>query len=296
MKGLGLFLIFANVASAVQILSNSDIRQVKLQVLRPVAVNYYLLAKNQFADFTVTGIPDTGVWVRIYTRLWFGRKGKSGSAGWYNLSIITADSVRRLRFQTTASRSTQGPAGQTVGRWRSCYLRLTSTVPGFRLLLDSASAETVAVRFLFQAPRAWERLRLNLLSPFTLVFSDTARKNRIDSLFYPIKTYTPFHFTVSGPCRIRLRFRIDYDPTMSGYQNFLVEVKAKDTLLKEHSFRVRPEFGARYQEATGVIPSTEKTLIIELTGGEHQLAVVIKGTPAKTAAVAVERLAGEKYE
>lgn len=296
MKGLRFFLIFANVAFAVQILSNSDVRQAKLQVLRPVSVDYYLLAKNQFADFKVTGIPDTGVWVRIYTRLWFGRKSKSGSVGWYNLSIITADSILRFRFQTTVSRSTQGPAGQALGRWRSCYLRLTPVVPEFRLLLDSASAETVAVRFLVQAPRVWERLKLNWSSPLKLVFRDTARENSIESLYYQIKTFTPFRLAVSGPCRIRLRFRIDYDPTMTGYQNFLVEVKAKDSLLRERSFRVRPEFGARYQEVSGVIPSTEKTLVIELTPGEHQLAVVIKGTPAKTAVVAVERLAGEKYE
>lgn len=287
-------LLFIAIGYATQLRPESDLPEVKLQVLRPVAVNYYLLTKNSPAEFAVTGIPDTGIWVRIYSRLWFNREVTPGFKGWYYLKVVSSDTVRRFRFETTVSSTTRGPAGQKVGKWRSCYLHLTPNVPRFRLLLDSASTDTVAISFRFQSPRVWERLRLPNLSYLTLILPTDTGEARF--LYHRLKTATPLRFTVAGPCRLRLRCRIDYDPVMTGFQNFLVEVRTKDKLLLERNFRVRPDLQARYQEVADVIPSIERTTVLQLGEGEYALEVVIKGTPAKTAALTIERLSGEKYE
>ncbi|MGB9741681.1 MAG: hypothetical protein ACPL0F_00745 [bacterium] len=295
MSGLRLVVIFIVSTYAATVVPVGDVKQVGLKVIRPVTLNYFLLARKTPAEFRVTEIPDSGIWVRVYSRLWFNRNIKPNTKGSYVLIFMQGDSVQRFHLQTEVSGSSAGPAGQPVGKWRSFYVHLLPGVQHFHLALDSASADTVAVRFRLQPPRDWEQVIIPG-APQLTVISRTESTEVGKNGYVRLKTGVPFSFTISGPGRVRLKVRIDYDPGMSGVQNYLVEVSENDSVLIRRTLRAAQDKKARYLEDGRVIPGVERYLSFDLSAGAHRLAVVIKGTLAKSGSMAIDRLSAEKYE
>jgi hypothetical protein len=288
-------LLFTLVVYAGEIVPPGNIPKVGLKVLRSVVSDYYLLSANKPAEFKVTGIPDSGAWLRVYSRLWFENNAKPGEKGIYVLRFIQGKTEQQFHLQTQVSTSTRGPAGQPIGKWRSFYVHLLPGGDHFQLILDSASTDTVGVRFRFQLPRLWEQVKIPNASPMTLVYQTESIAIRKTG-YFKLETGKPVNILVSGPGQLRLRFRIDYDPGMTGPQSFIVEVSENNNQLVNRTFRTKKDKTVRYLENAEVIPSTERSLSFQLSEGEHRLGVIIKGTLAKSAVLAIDRLPGEKYE
>lgn len=295
MTVIGLVLMLMISGYAMEVVPTKHIPQVGLKIVRPVTLDYYLLSKGSLAEFKVIGVPDSGIWLRIYSRLWFNRDFRPKGKVNYVLTFIQQDSAQRFRLKTEVSNSTQGPAGQPVGKWRSFYVHLLPGVTQFQLFLDSALVDTVAVRFRPQPPRVWEQMKILNTGSITLIIKDESTEVPKTG-YYKLKTGEPMLFSVSGPCRIRLRFRIDYDPSLSGSQTYIVEISENGNQIVNRTFRVTKDIAARYLEDSGVIPSKERVVVFELGEGEHRLSVMMKGVLAKTASMAIDRLPNEKYE
>ncbi len=287
------WLLLCGFTVAAEVVPGNGAVKVGLSVVKRVPVDYFLLIRGQPLDFKVSAVPDTGAWLRVYTRVWWG-KGEEKEQE-YVIAFLGADTVKRFTLRTAVSGSTLGPKGQKVGRWRSFFVRINPGRERFRLLLDSAPKDTVAVRFSFEAPRQWERLKLTGLKRLTLVTEGQGEKNREEG-FYQVNCHEPYEFSVKGPCRVRIRARINFDPTMEGSQVFVLKVEEKDGIVLERTLRSKKEHGVYYKEMGNVVPATERRLSFELGDGIHRLRVLINGTVARTGAIAVERLLPEKYE
>ncbi|MGQ9679114.1 MAG: hypothetical protein ACUVUD_07550, partial [bacterium] len=128
--------------------------KVQLSVIRKVPVDYYVLTSEKPLVFRVDAVSDTGVWVRVYTRVWWRESVEKAS---YSILFIAGDSTRRFLFETERSNRTLGPEGQSLGKWRSFFVKLTPADTIFKLLMDSAQ-DTVAIRLNFEVPASWKNV------------------------------------------------------------------------------------------------------------------------------------------
>ena len=99
-----------------------------------------------------------------------------------------------------------------------------------------------------------------------------------------------------GPCRVRVRTRLSFDPGLPGAQNYVLAVREGKSLLVRRNMKAARSPSASYVNEPGLIPSSERTLRFSLSSGRHQLTLMLSGTLAKSGAAAVEVYAAEKYE
>ncbi|MEO0078497.1 MAG: hypothetical protein ABIK86_05810 [candidate division WOR-3 bacterium] len=277
------FLVTFGLTQAAEVKVFSSTERVSVSVVRRVDVSYYLLTGNAPLEFEVEG----PAWLRVYTRLWWPGSGTDRAR--YRLSLWQDDVQRPVEHEVSVSPSSYGPNRRNVGQWRSFFVQVPAGTNRYRLVLDEAGSDTVGVRFVFQEPRPWRAARLGT-RPLELV------EGRDSATFYEVTARHPVKVTVEGPCRIRLRVRLNYTPELLGEQSFgLVVSEGKDALVRR-TFRVSRSPSAIYGNEPGLTPSGERRVGFSLGPGAHELSLVVSGTLARTAALAVDVLAGEKYE
>lgn len=263
-----------------------------VSVVRRVDVDYYLLTRGSPLDFEVDAAGDTAVWLRVYTRLWWPEG--AGGRERYGLSLWRSELERPYEFETEMSGTSRAAGGRRVGAWRSFFVQIPAGRNRLRLTLNESRAETVGVRFVFQAPRPWRPLELSGFSELKLVQAQNDRS--AVRKFYGVPAGSRVRFRVAGPCRLRLRVRLSYDPALLGQQTCQVTVSEGSRQLVRQVLTLSRSLTARFQNATDVVPSTEGVVRLDVPAGEHELTAVVDGTLARSAAVAVEVLLPEKYE
>jgi len=267
-------------AEQVDVLSSN--RRVDVSVIQRMDLGYYLLTSSQPLEFKVQG----PTWLRVYTRLWW-----PDGMDWdqqYRVSLWQGDVERPLQFESGLSRSSFGPDRRRVGRWRSFYVQVPDGANSYRLKLDDAPCDTVGVRFTFRAPRPWQQVEVRGQPLLLAEGSDTVRMTSLE----PGETLV---VAVSGPCRVRVSARLNFDPSMVGAQNFVLTVNQGGRQLATDNFRVSRS-GAVYTNEPGLVPSSRRSLRFNLGEGTHRLGIQLSGTLGRSAGILVERLVNEKYE
>ncbi|MEO0079110.1 MAG: hypothetical protein ABIK44_00310 [candidate division WOR-3 bacterium] len=266
----------------------TDNPKVNLSVLRRVNIEYRLLTRDNPIEFEVTPVdsPASGRWLRIYTRLLWPA-GATGTRR-YRLSLWEGEVERPVEFETRLSATSYGPSGHKVGAWRSFFVELPRGTTRYRLVTDGP--ETIAVRIAFQAPRPWQATKITGQQELILVEGGSEQR------YYEFFPKAPVKTKVSGPCRVRVRCRLNYTPELTGNQNFILTVSEGEKVLVKKNLRVGRSETARFRNRPELVPSTERRLRFELSGGEHELTIILSGTIAKSGAVALEVLPNEKFE
>ncbi|MCL6466294.1 MAG: hypothetical protein K6T77_06020 [candidate division WOR-3 bacterium] len=279
---IGLLVVMINGA---QLLPVGQPTKVHLNVIKRVPLDYYLLTREQPLTFNISAVSDTGTWLRVYTRLWW--QNRQGDKAAYSILCIQDGQRQRFRLVTERSHKTLGPAGQYLGKWRSFFVKLKSDSATFKLMLDSGQLDTVAVRLAFEAPAVWKTVEVPHRKRLTIVVRQETTTVRRRG-YYQIARDEPIEVDVSGSVRVRVR--LNFDPTMRGEQVFGIAVEENGAPIAERSFRVKKALGARYEEVSDVVPSVERVLRFDLNPGVHRLKIILQGTTAKGGALIVERL------
>ncbi|UCG41956.1 MAG: hypothetical protein JSU73_08690 [candidate division WOR-3 bacterium] len=267
-------------AERVEVQSSSE--RVDVSVIQRTDLGYYLLAANRPLEFEVQG----PTWIRVYTRLWWPDGVDWDQA--YRMSLCQGDVERPLAFESGLSKSSFGPDRRRVGKWRSFYVQVPSGVNNYRLKLDDAPCDTVGIRFTFRAPKPWQPVAVPGSELVLADGADTVRMTRLE-------LGAPLNVTVSGPCRLRVSARLNFEPSMVGAQNFVLTVDKGGQQVATDNFRVSRS-GAVYVNEPGLVPSSRKGLRFNLGEGVHRLSILLSGTLARSAGVLVERIVNEKYE
>jgi hypothetical protein len=267
---------------AAEIKVTGGAQPVKVSVVRRVDVAYSFATRQSPLQFEVQG----PTWLRVYVRLWWP-SGATGARR-YGLVLKQDESERPVEFETGVSPTTFGPRGHKLGEWRSFFVQVPAGTARYSLAVTGA--ETVAVRLALQAPRPWESVEIGGARKLTLAEgSDTTG-------LYECDAGQSLAVALSGPCRVRVRARLSFEPGLPGAQNFVVTVTEDKTELARRNLKVARSPSASFVEEGGVVPSTERTLRFNLGAGEHMLLVGLGGTLAKWGALAIEVIPGEKYE
>jgi hypothetical protein len=259
-------------------------KSVDVSVIRRVSVAYTPVTKQTPLEFDVEG----PCWLRVYTRLWW----PAGADGLlkYGLSLWQDDAERPVSFETGLSTSSFGPGGRKLGEWRSFFVQVPEGNSHFRLAVTSGAAETVGVRFALQSPQPGRPAAIP--GARELVLADGRDTSRLREL----KTGQATSIELVGPCRVRVHTRLNFDPGLPGAQNFVMAVREGKSLLVRRNMKAARSPSASYVNEPGLIPSSGRMLKFSLPSGRHQLTLMLSGTLAKSGAVAVEVVAGEKYE
>jgi hypothetical protein len=284
-RRLAFLLVFAaGLALASEVKVAAGAKSVDVSVIRRVNVAYHPVTKQAPLEFDVEG----PCWLRIYTRLWW----PAGADGLlkYGLSLWQDDVERPVSFETGLSTSSFGPGGRKLGEWRSFFIQVPQGSIHFRLAVTSGVAETVGVRFALQAPQPGRPVAIP--GARGLVLAD----GRDTSRLWELKTGQATAIELIGPCRVRVHTRLSFDPGLVGAQNFVVAVREGKSLLVRTNLKAARSPSATYVNEPGLIPSSERTVKFNLPAGRHQLTLMLSGTLAKSGAVAVEVVGGEKYE
>lgn len=279
----GTTLVTAGSASAAEVKVSSSAGTAQVSVIRRVELDYYLVTKAKSLEFRVSG----PTWLKVYTRLWWPESGLQKAN--YSLSLWQEDMERSLVFETELSPSSFGPVGQKLAKWRSFYIQVPDGDNWYRLTLEEAPSGTVGVRFTYEKPAEWQQVNLNDARRLELV--GESRRTTL----YELRKESPLSFSVTGPCRLRVRARLNYGPEMDGRQNFILSIREGDSVLQTANLRTARS-AAVYDNEVGFLPSREETMKIRLGPGEHRLDLKLSGTLAGSAAVRVERIADQIYE
>ncbi|MFO7676077.1 MAG: hypothetical protein R6X12_07175 [bacterium] len=255
-----------------------------VSVVRRVELDYQFVTARRPLEFEVEG-PG---WVRVYTRLWWQVDGPERQA--YGLSLWQDDVERPLEFETARSASSWGVSRHPVGRWRSFYIQVPAGATTYRLVLNEAPLDTVAVRFTRQAPPAWEPVALDGLERLMLVDGSAEVEYR------RLAVGKPHTVDVTGPCRLQVRVRLNFEPGMVGAQNYVLAVTGGGVELAAPNLRVSRTGSANWANAAGELPATERSVRFRVGEGTHRLRLELRGTLARSAGVRLERIADEKYE
>ena len=277
-------LLALGLAAAGEVKVTTCARPVDVSIIRRVDVAYYPVTKQGPLEFDVEG----SCWLRVYTRLWW----PTGADGLlkYGLSLWQDDVERPVSFETGLSKSSFGPGDLKVGEWRSFYVQVPEGNSHYRLAVTSGPAETVGVRLALQSPRPGRQAAIP--GARERVLAD----GRDTSRLWELTTGQAATLELAGPCRVRVRARLSFDPGLPGAQNFVLAVREGKSLLVRGNMKASRSPSATYVNEPGLIPSSERTLRFSLPPGRHQLTLMLSGTLARSGAAAVEVYAAEKYE
>jgi hypothetical protein len=284
LASLSLVALLAGSALAAPVRVSSDARQVNVSIVRRVEVPYYVVSKAKPLEFEVTG----PTWLRIYTRVFWPATATGPQR--YRLSLWQDDAERPIETDAVLSPSSYGPKGRKLGAWRSFFVQVPAGSVRYRLAVNDAPSETVGVRIVEQAPRPWQAQAVIGVRALNLV------EGRDTSRYYEIRKGQSMRLELVGPCHVRVRCRLGFDPSMAGTQGFVLTASEGKTQLAKASLRAAKSPAAAYVDEPGVVPSTERALRFSLPEGRHEVVLQLTGTLAKTAGVRVETLSGEKYE
>jgi hypothetical protein len=257
---------------------------VAVSVIRRVDLDYLVLTRRAPLEFEVEG-PN---WLRVYTRLWWPRDATGAQE--YRVTLWQEDMQRPEDFEVEISPSSRGPGGRKVAQWRSFFVQVPAGMTRYRLTLDRSPSDTVGVRFALQAPRPWQQLELGGLPAMSL------QAGSATSAYSRVEPNRPVSFSVTGPCRVRVRARISYDASMTGRQGFALAAASNGAELARQGFQVWPAEGATWRDAGGLVPSSERAMRFSVPAGRHEVTLTLTGTLAKSAGLAVDWLPAEKYE
>jgi hypothetical protein len=234
----------------------------------------YALTRSEPIEFAATG----PAWLRVYVRL-LAHEELTGTAA-FELQLHDGDGTRHVNLQAEVSPATRGVNGVRFTRWRSFYVRVRRGERRFRLELGTAGGDTAAVRIVFENPPAWTEVTPASLLPVCRL--------RVDSLELSgrvVADTSPVRLVLAGPLSLMVEARLNYQPREYGARSFTVDVYDGGLLVKSEKFQVRRQKSARYTDGSELVPSVSRRVRLDLSEGEHDMAVVIRAGKGRSAAV-----------
>ena len=280
----GLVVASVLVVGAGELRVPADAKQVSVSIVRRVDVAYNVVTRAKPLEFDATG----PTWLRVYTRLWWPA-GKTGKVR-YRLALGQDEAERPVEFDVGISPSSFGPRGRKLAQWRSFFIQVPAGSNHYRLAIAEAPGDTLGVRIVEQPPRPWQAVAITGVRSLTFV------EGRDTSRLFELGKGQSVPVELIGPCRVRVRARLDFDPSMNGVQGFVMTATEGKVQLGTSNLRAGRSPAAVYLNEPAVVPSSERTLRFSLPEGRHDVVLQLGGTLAKSAAVRVEMLPGEKYE
>ncbi len=233
---------------------------------------YYLLTRKGPVEITVDG-PTS---LKVHTCLQWREEMEPIQT--YKL-IVQEDGYREkvVSKTTVKSASALSPPDQRWGESRYFLLQVPQGEHVYRFSLWEAAADTVGLRFAFAEPKDW----LSLV-PARHGGVLEAVEGEKEETYYLATPERSVILEITGPERLKVVSRLNYDPTVTGVQGYTIVVEEKGVELEKKAFRTYKSEVAEYSERGDLIPSKADRLYLDVPKGEHTLDFRLVGTLARS--------------
>lgn len=243
---------------------------------------YYLLARKGPVEIRVDG-PTS---LKVHTRLLWREEMEPIQT--YKL-IVQEDGYREkvVSKTTVKSASAFSPPDQEWGESRYFLLQVPEGEHVYKFSLWEAATDTIGLRFAFAEPKDWVSL-----VPTRHEGVLEAVEGEKEETYYLATPETSVMLKITGPERLKVVSRLNYDPTTKGLQGYTIVVEEKGVELEKKAFRTYKSELVEYKERGDLIPSKADRLYLDVPKGEHTLDFRLVGTLARS--VSLQFLIQEK--
>jgi hypothetical protein len=257
-----------------QIKSISPNKKLDIEIVTKKTETYTILTNTEPVRITVEG----PTYLRVYTRIpW--PKENTGSAIYKVILQKNEMDEEIITFESEVSKVTKDKIGRRLSKWRSFYIEVPEGSNTYTILHWSSPNDTILLNFRYESPKEWMEIRATDYASTI----ETIEEEKIIQ-YYELAKDGSVKVEITGPTKLRVVTRLNYDTKMLGEQNYTILVNDNGNEAK-HSLRCYKSEIIEYKNRKEVIPSNARNIYINIGSGRHVITFTLSGTIAQSAAV-----------
>jgi hypothetical protein len=267
-KVLLIFMIFC------QIKSISPNKKLDIEIVTKKTETYTILTSKEPISITVEG----PTYLRVYTRIPWSKEN-TGSEIYKVILQKNEMEEEIITFESEVSIVTKDKTGRRLSKWRSFYIEVPEGSNTYNILHWSSPNDTILLNFRYESPKEWQEIRA---TDYKSIIEAIEEEKIIK--YYELGKDGTVKLEMTGPTKLRITTRLNYDTKMSGEQNYTILVNDNGKEAK-HSLRCYKSEIIEYETRKEIIPSNARDFYINIGSGRHVLTFTLSGTIAQSAAV-----------
>jgi hypothetical protein len=242
-----------------------------IEIVTKKTEEYLLLTKNQPLSFSVEG----PTYLRVYTRIVWPKNNMGSEI--YKL-ILQENEINEniMTMESEESKVTRDRTGRSLSKWRSFYIEVPEGLNHYKLTHWSSPQDTILVKFAYESPKRWTEIAATQYNSII----EAIEEERIIK-YYELNREGQVTVRVSGPQRMRVIARLNYDEKMIGDQNYTIAVEENGKVEKFPLKCYKSEM-ITYKDRKNLIPSNARSFNINIGEGTHTLRFSLTGTVAES--------------
>ena len=258
-----------------QIKSTPATDKVGIEIVTKKEETYDLLTKQKPLSFEIEG----PTYLRVYTRIpW-----PSGADGHEMYKVILQENgveERMISLESEVSKVTKDKLGRPLSKWRSFYIEVPEGKNSYKIIHWSSPKDTILVKLNYESPKKWQDVPA---TEYKTVVEAIEEEKLVK--YYELRKDGSLTLGISGPVRLQVLTRLNYDEKMIGEQNYTVIAEDKGKEIKKAPLKCYKSEIVQYKNRKEIMPSNARSFFINLPEGWHDLKLRLSGTIAQSMAV-----------
>lgn len=255
----------------------SQIKEIKpdkkweIEIVTKKRQTYNLLTKDEPITFTVEG----PTYLKVYTRIPWSVDTKGSQI--YKVILQENDMDERIiTLESEVSNVTKDKKGRPLSKWRSFYIEVGEGLSNYKIIHWSSPNDTILLKFAYESPKKW--VDISATDYNTII--ESIEEEKIVK-YYELNKDEQLTLGISGPTKLKVISRLNYDEKMLGEQNYTMLVNDNGAVEK-FPLKCYKSGVIMYKDRKEIVPSNARIFYINSKSGWHNLKFNLSGTIAKS--------------
>ncbi|MCK4453035.1 hypothetical protein KAU59_01645 [candidate division WOR-3 bacterium] len=243
----------------------------EIEIVTKKVEQYTLLTKNEPISLVVEG----PTYLKVYTRIpWFGDiKGSQI----YKIILQENDIDERIiTLESEKSNVTKDKKGRPVSKWRSFHIEVPEGLNNYKIINWSSPNDTILLKFKYESPKRWADTPA---TDYNTIIESIEEEKIVK--YYELKKNERLTLGISGPARLKVISRLNYDEKIMGDQNYTILVDDNGN-VKKFPLKCYKSQTIEYKDRKKIVPSNARNSYINIPKGWHNIKFSLSGTIAKS--------------
>lgn len=243
----------------------------EIEIVTKKTEKYILLTKNEPINFVVEG----PTYLKTYTRIpWLGDiKGRQI----YKIILQDNDMDERIiTLESEKSSVTKDKKGRPLSKWRSFYIEVPEGLNKYKVINWSSPNDTILLKFKYESPTKWTDIPA---SDYNTIIESIEEEKIVK--YYELEKNERLTLGISGPARLKVISRLNYDEKIMGNQNYTILVDDNGN-VKRFPLKCYKSQTIEYKDRKKIVPSNARSFYINIPKGWHNIKLSLSGTIAKS--------------
>ncbi len=244
-------------------------KAVEIEIVTKKKETYNLLTKGEPVTFAVEG----PTYLRVYTRIPWPQGTKGNQI--YKIILQENDVDERIvTLESEVSKVTKDALGRPISKWRSFYIKVGEGLNKYKIIHWSSVNDTILFKFKYESPKKW--MDIAAMDYNTII--ETIEEEMVIK-YYELQKNGDVTLGISGPERLKVITRLNYDEKMLGEQNYTILVD-DNGVIEKFPLKCYKSGVITYKEKQEIVPSNARNFYLSLKKGWHDLKFNLAGTIA----------------